>query len=138
MALLRPADRRALLEDADLEDFDDGQTILREGDPAEALYFIKRGEVEIFRSSEEGVTIFINKLAQGDFFGEIGALSGDVRTVHVRAMSDVSVFRVGREALIQVVEREPRLKKLFDRMIEHRSAETADTVQQYHKIFYEL
>jgi CRP-like cAMP-binding protein len=134
--LLRPADRRTLLEKAALVDFADGELIVSEGEKPGALYFIKRGEVEIYRTDASGLSIFINKLGQGEFFGEIAAITGEARTVNVRAMGDVSLFRVGRDELLDVVEREPKLKKLFTRMIEDRTAQTAEAVDEHQRIFY--
>ena len=51
-----------------------GDCIIREGEPAVAMYFVLHGEVEVWRSTQlEGP---ITTLGKGSFFGEMALLSG--------------------------------------------------------------
>jgi serine/threonine protein kinase/CRP-like cAMP-binding protein len=134
-SLLEPHDRRALLDRSALVEFKDEELIVEEGTLNDHLYFIKRGEVEVFRNDAEGTSIFINKLGQGQFFGEISALKGTPRTVSVRAMGDVSLFRIDRGALLDIVDRQPRLKSLFDQTIASRTAEMRSRVREHQRLF---
>ncbi len=138
-SLLSPADRRELLATATLVEVADGTLVIEEGSDSDSLFFIKRGEVEIFRHGDGGATadgIFINKLGQGQFFGEISALQGLPRTMSVRAMGTTELFRIEREHLTGVVSREPRLRKLLELTIASRTAEARARVQDYQRILY--
>ena len=135
-SLLRPGDRRELLEKAQLLEQPDQSILVEEGERNDSLFFIKRGEVEVFHRDEQGVPIFINKLEQGEFFGEIAAITGESRTVSVRAMGDVSVFRIRRDDLVRILNKEPRLKKLFEDTIKSRTKQTKDAITEYEKILY--
>jgi serine/threonine protein kinase/CRP-like cAMP-binding protein len=130
-SLLGASDRRSLLDGATLVDFTHDAVIVREGTRNDALYFIRRGEVEVFRRDKDGLTIFINKLVQGQFFGEIAALRGTPRTVSIRAIGPVSLFRIEGRLLHEVVRRQPHLKTVLDAMIERRAAETTARVLEH-------
>jgi len=132
---LRPRDRKALLERAEVVHFKDGEGILEEGQVPGALYFIKSGEVEVFRL-DDGVPIFINKLQQGDFFGEIGAITGERRTVSVASMGETTAFRIDRKWLLELVEREPALRRMFDETIRARTAETKERIDEHRRVFF--
>lgn len=134
-SLLEPHDRRRLLDEAALVDFKDEEIIVEEGTLNDHLYFIKRGEVEIFRRDRLGTPIFINKLGHGQFFGEIAALKGTPRMVSVRAMGEVSLFRIDRAALLRIVDRQPRVKNLLDATIALRTAEMRARIREHQCLF---
>lgn len=63
--------------------------IVRPGDAADKLYYLREGSVSICMENEEGEELIVAYLNQGDFIGEIGLFSevGD-RMVTVRARSE--------------------------------------------------
>ncbi|MCX4186248.1 cAMP-activated global transcriptional regulator CRP [Methylophaga sp. OBS4] len=63
--------------------------IIRPGDPADTLYYLREGSVTVCMENEEGEELIVAYLNQGDFIGEIGLFSevGD-RMVTVRAKTD--------------------------------------------------
>ena len=136
-SLLSPVDRRSLLDAARIVDVDHDALIVREGTRNDSLFFIRRGEVEIFRRDRSGLTIFINKLGQGQFFGEIAALKGTPRTVSVRAIGPVSLFQIEGKLLHALVDREPRLRVMFDAMIARRAAEAKARVLEHDLLLVE-
>jgi len=135
-SLLPPKDRRELLRGASLSEADDGTLLVEEGSASDSLYFIKRGEVEVFRNGDDGTPIFINKLGQGQFFGEISALRGTPRTLSVRAMGACELFRIDSEDLARVLDREPRLRRLLERTIASRTAQTVERLAEFQRILY--
>jgi CRP-like cAMP-binding protein len=120
--------RRMLLAEAHPVRFADNELVIREGDPGDAFFFIKQGEVEIF-SERDGLPIFINKLREGQFFGEIAAIKGTRRTANVRAMGEVELLSFTREALEQVLARAPQLRELLEAAIIDRVTEAVEQVK---------
>jgi serine/threonine protein kinase/CRP-like cAMP-binding protein len=135
-SLLPPEDRRHLLDGARSVDVKDSELIVREGTTDDSLWFIRRGEVEVFRADPHGA-IFINKLGAGQFFGEIAALRGTPRTVSVRAIGTTSLFCIEGRALQAAVASDARLKQLMNTVIARRSAELRERVLEHHRVFFD-
>lgn len=133
-ALLSADERRDLLAKSQLLRLKDGAIVVEEGQVSDHLYFIKHGEVEVYRD-ERGIPVFINKLREGDFFGEMAALHGTPRTANVRAMGEVELFCIAKGELEAVFAREGRVKQLFEAAAEWRAAETLARVVESRRIF---
>ena len=133
---LPPEARRALLAKADVATLADGALIVAEGSNNSSFFFIRRGEVEVYRRDDSGIDIFINKLGQGQFFGEIAALRGTPRTVSVRAIGTTTLFRIEGTALQAAVADDPRARQLFDAMIARRTAEARARTEEHHRVFF--
>jgi CRP/FNR family transcriptional regulator, cyclic AMP receptor protein len=89
------------------------QIIFSQGDPADAVYFIQRGRVKLMVVSEHGKEAVIAILDGRDFFGE-GCLAGQPRRMATAsAMTDCSVMRVEKQAMIGVLHDEPSFSTLF-------------------------
>lgn len=67
------------------EEFIDGQMIFKLGDPAIDLYFLKKGNVELF--DQKGHVFGV--ISEGQCFGEAAILSGGIRNATVCAKGDV-------------------------------------------------
>jgi len=89
--------RTALAARIDLQHFNAGETIFNYGDPGDALYIVRSGEVEIFLKNDQGEKIVLETSQAGDIFGEIALLDSGSRTAWVAAIGDVDVLRLDRE-----------------------------------------
>ncbi|MBE0438980.1 MAG: cAMP-activated global transcriptional regulator CRP [Gammaproteobacteria bacterium] len=69
--------------------YDAKSLLIRPGDPAETLYYLREGSVSVTMENDEGEELIIAYLNQGDFIGEIGLFTpvGE-RKVTVRARTD--------------------------------------------------
>ncbi|MGH2807339.1 MAG: cyclic nucleotide-binding domain-containing protein, partial [Actinomycetota bacterium] len=70
---------------------DAGQTIFNEGDKADNFYIVTEGEVEVVRGGD-GSEQKIATLGPGQFFGEMGLLSGRPRMATVRATKETHLM----------------------------------------------
>jgi len=65
------------------------ETVVREGDPGDALYIIVEGTVEIHTGGR-----VVARMTAGDFFGEISLFDGEPRSATVVAVDDVVLLRL--------------------------------------------
>jgi len=77
--------------------FEAGQLIVTEGDVGRAMFLVRTGEVEVFKTDADGQETHLANLGAGDHFGEIAVLNDVRRTASVRARSEVELLRIGRE-----------------------------------------
>ncbi len=91
----------------------EGELIFSQGDPADALFYIQKGKVKVTTLSEHGKEAVVAILGTGEFFGE-GCLAGQtLRISTVAAMTDVSIARLEKAAVIRVLHDEPAFSELF-------------------------
>ena len=93
--------------------FSKKQAIFAQGDPADAVFYLQRGKVQLSVVSKVGKEATIGILNEGDFFGE-GSLAGQaLRMDSATAMTDCTVMRIEREAMMAALHREHTLSDLF-------------------------
>ena len=89
------------------------QAIFAQGDPADAVFYLQRGKVQLSVVSKVGKEATIGILNEGDFFGE-GSLAGQaLRMGSATAMTDCTVMRIEREAMMAALHREHKFSDLF-------------------------
>jgi cAMP-dependent protein kinase regulator len=83
--------------------FSAGQTIICEGDPADAFYILYRGEALVSHPGKNGPE-HVATLHPGDYFGETGLLHNTPRNATVTAgISEVVVLKCNRETFNELV-----------------------------------
>ena len=97
-ARLSPQQREAFLRDAGVREVPVGARIVEHGDTASAAYFILAGSATA-GIPEDGGYRGLSTMGEGDFFGEIAALTGSPRTADVVADADSTLLEVPADAL---------------------------------------
>ena len=89
------------------------QVIFRQGDKADAVFYIRQGKVKLTVVSNAGKEATIGILNERSFFGE-GALAGQlVRMGSAAAMTDCELLRVEKKAMMGALRREHAFSDLF-------------------------
>jgi CRP-like cAMP-binding protein len=87
--------------------------IFSQGDPAEAVFYVKSGKVTLSVVSQEGKEAIVAVLEKGAFFGE-GCLAGQrVHMATATALEDATLLRISKVAMIQILHDEPAFSELF-------------------------
>ena len=87
--------------------------IFAQGDPADAIFYLQTGKVRLTVVSSDGKEATIGILSAGSFFGE-GSLAGQpLRMGSASAMTDCSVMRIEKAAMVETLHREHTLSDLF-------------------------
>ncbi len=89
------------------------QTIFAQGDACDAVFYIQQGKVRLAVVSETGKEATIGILSDGYFFGEGGLAGQPVRMGSATAMTDCTVLRIDKKAMMQALHREHALSDLF-------------------------
>jgi Na+:H+ antiporter len=95
--------------------FGPGETIVREGDPGNALYVILDGKVRVHPPTGRRVT-----LSAGDYFGEMALLDGAPRSADIAAAGEVTVMVIGRAAFTKLLRGEPQIAQVLLRTLARR------------------
>ena len=95
----------------------------RQGAEAHWLYLITRGDAEVRISADGNLTEHIATLHKGDFFGEMGMMTGEPRTATVIALSDVECYRVDKEAFHEILRERPKIAEDISELLAQRRVE---------------
>ena len=88
---------------------DAGEMLFQKGDPGDALFGVRRGQIRIETGASDGSRLTLNFLGPGDLFGEVAVLDGQSRTADAAAAETTELFVLRREDFLGFLEREPRV-----------------------------
>lgn len=88
--------------------FEDGETIIRQGDYGDCMYVIQEGQVEIIRELDDNrVRVAVRQ--KGEFFGETAIFEREVRSATVRALGRARVLTIDKKNLLRGIHEDPSL-----------------------------
>jgi CRP/FNR family cyclic AMP-dependent transcriptional regulator len=107
------------------------QVVYRQGEPADAVFYIQSGKAKVTVLSEQGKEAVVAVLGPGDFFGE-GCLAGQIlRLATVAALTECAITRMPKAEIVSVIHTEPAFAELFiSHLLARNSRAEADLVDQ--------
>jgi branched-chain amino acid transport system substrate-binding protein len=121
--------RQRLFDGATRVAFEAGQIVVREGDPGEALYLIRAGQVEV-STVREGTRLTLARLGPGACFGEVALLSGRARTATVIALEACSMLCFPKRQIDEILDAYPRVRKLLESIVLGRARDTIEKISR--------
>lgn len=116
--LLAAADELQLRETflaANVREYADGQTIIRQNDYTSDFLIIGAGRVELWKRPERSpADTKIAELTSGNFFGEMSLISGRRRSATAKAAGRTLIIEIPRKAILKVLASSPRARALVD------------------------
>lgn len=121
---LTDAELRALAERLRYSPFAKGNVITRQGDEkSHWLYIIINGEAEVYVDLPNGKRRTVRTLARGNFFGEMGLLTGAPRSASVVAKTDVECYRIDKDVVEELLHARPSIAEEISHILVTRRAE---------------
>ena len=113
---------RELARQGEIMDFPPDVPVIRQGDPSDHLYVILQGAVVPVTEETNGLRggIRMGVLESGDFFGEIGLLTGQPRNATVCTLIETRVLALDRQAVWQLLSRHQEALTLLLRTLRVR------------------
>ncbi|KAJ8005523.1 hypothetical protein DPEC_G00118840 [Dallia pectoralis] len=124
----------------EVEYYDKGEYVIREGEQGSTFYILAKGKVKVTQSTEKHKDPqTINYLQKGDYFGEKALISDDVRSANIIADENgVECLVVDRETFDQTVGTFNELQEYLqgyvatlDKHDKKRQAKRSDSVRQH-------
>lgn len=99
-----------------------GRWLFRAGDPADAMYVVRTGRLEVVREGpSDRATEVLEVMGPGAALGELGLLTGSARSASVRARRDSQLLRLGATEFEALMNREaslaPAVARVLGRML---------------------
>ena len=125
--MLPEEERNAVVEEMEIETHDEGSVIINEGDPGTSMYVIASGEVKVYTRGGSG-TLYLARLGEGDFFGEVSVLTGKPRTATITASQRTELLRLDKARLDGVLSKYPGIRKVLNDFYTRRAEHTVEAM----------
>ncbi|MGO9516182.1 MAG: Crp/Fnr family transcriptional regulator [Candidatus Korobacteraceae bacterium] len=93
--------------------FRKGQTIYAQGDAADALFVIQKGEVKLSVKSRAGREAILDIASDEDLVGKDSIAGQPYRTASAIALTDCSVLRITKKVMMLALARQVKLANMF-------------------------
>ena len=89
------------------------RNIFMQGQPADSVFYLRRGKVKLSVTSEQGKEAIVATLGSGEFFGE-GCLAGQpLRMATAISVEDCTLTRVEKSTMARMLHDEKGLAEIF-------------------------
>ncbi len=99
-----------------------GETVVRQGEDADALFIVVHGRVAVSQRGPDGTERELNRLGPGELFGEIGLLTGQPRIATVRAIEPSELLRLDKATFGSLVSASSATREQLDEIAKKRLA----------------
>ncbi len=97
--------------------FKPGERLITRGDKGDKLFIIQEGTCSVI-IEKDGKALQIVSLKPGDLAGEMALITGEPRTAHVDAETDVVVLEISREKFDAVCDDQPAMHEVLSKIIQ--------------------
>ena len=112
-------------------EFGTDRTIFRQGQPADSLFYLRRGKVKLTVTSQQGKEAIVAILSAGEFFGEGGLAGQPVRMATAVAMTDCTIDKIEKSLMAKMLHEQHEVSELFVKHLLSRNIRyEADLVDQ--------
>jgi len=114
-----------------VKEYSANRNIFRQGDPADSVFFLRRGTVKLPVTSKQGKEAIVAILNAGEFFGE-GCLAGQpLRMASAGATTDCTIIRIERQKLTSLLHDQHAISEVFvSHLLSRNIRYEADLVDQ--------
>ncbi|MGA9772066.1 MAG: mechanosensitive ion channel family protein [Blastocatellia bacterium] len=99
-----------------------GEAMTKQGAQAHWLYLVVDGEAEV-QLDIDGKIEKVATIRGGDYFGEMGLMTGEPRTATVIAQTDVKCYRLDKDALKDILHSRPEIAEDISHTLARRRVE---------------
>lgn len=99
-----------------------GEALTKQGAEAHWLYIIVEGKGEV-QVAVDGKSEKVASIGEGDFFGEMGMMTGAPRSATVFAQTDMLCYRLDKGAFQEIISRRPEIAEDISHILARRRVE---------------
>lgn len=103
---MTPTDIQRMLKKLQSVAVKTGEAVIREGDPGDYFYIIRKGRCSVTRlASGRGWDIPLAELSEGDCFGEEALVSDNPRNATVTMLTDGTLMRLSKQDFVELLKK---------------------------------
>jgi len=111
--------------------YPEGTVVIKEGDSGETMYMIITGDVSVIKGQEGGHEIELDRIHEGDYFGEMALFEDQVRSATIRAEDETRLLVLHKREFNEIVREYPQIALHICKELSHRLRKLHEKVRHY-------
>jgi signal transduction histidine kinase len=116
--------RQAIIDEVELTQLKEGDTIFEEDSAPDALFLILEGAVAFTKEKLDGSLQNVSQSGVGSFFGEVGVFTGERRALGAQARGPTLIGRVPEQTIKKIIEDAEPVRRILESVIHHLKSTT--------------
>ena len=108
------------------------QVLLREGDPADSVFFLLQGRLRVFVGEGDGVSE-VGHVERGEIFGEMAVLSDEPRSASISAIRHSELVKLSKVRFTTLLRDYPALNQFMNGLLVQRIKSQNERLRKRHK-----
>jgi serine/threonine protein kinase len=109
----------SLLNSLTYREIKSGERFIKQGDPGDIFYIVQDGACVAYVEKDQK-THTVGRMGKGDVVGEMAMLTGEPRSAHVEAETDMKIWGLSRRQFDIIAEENPDLRSFLTKLVADR------------------
>ena len=107
--------------------YQDGEIIVRQGDPGDSMFVIQGGQVQVL-AERDGEETLLRIAHQGELLGEMAIFEQQVRSATLRALGETKILTIDKKNFMRRINEDPTIAFRIVETMSQRVRELSDEV----------
>lgn len=110
---LDPKTFETILQAARPQDYEPGQLVILEGEPASGLFVVESGWLKVSKIAIDGREQVLQFLGSGEVFNAVSVFTGTANPASVTALETARLWMIGHSVMLHLLDENPKLARLI-------------------------
>ena len=107
-----------------------GEVVIKRGDMGETMYLMISGEVSVHIGDESGQEIEVDRIREGDYFGEMALFEDVARSATIRTETDSRLLMLHKQEFNEIVKEYPEIALTICKVLSSRIRTLHEKIKQ--------
>ncbi len=127
---------KKLSEERDIRIYKKKDDIYKEGSFPKGIYFVSKGKVKTYQTSESGKELITELHKEGDFFGYLSLLQGEKYASSATTLEDSEIYMIPKEDFFSLIYKNAEVSRRFIELLSNNLRENEKQLVKlaYHSV----
>jgi len=107
--------------------YQDGEVIVRQGDPGDSMFVVQAGQVRVL-AERDGEETLLNVVGTGELLGEMAIFDHKPRSATLRALGETKILTIDKKNFMRRINEDPTIAFRIVETMSQRVRELSDEV----------
>lgn len=107
--------------------YQDGEIIVRQGDPGDSMFVVQTGQVQVL-AERDGEETLLNVAQEGELLGEMAIFDRKPRSATLRAQGETKILTIDKKNFMRRINEDPTIAFRIVETMSQRVRELSDEV----------